>query len=132
MAYASGSYHSLSARIVKSIYHPSTTILDASLRSHPGQIWRALVEGWDTLKLGLIRRISNGESTDIWSDNWLPRQEMMRPNGCIANIPPIPVSELIDHTSATWNKPKIDATFFAFDAKVILTIPLSTTPMDDF
>ena len=61
--------NSLSAHILKSVYFQNTTILDANLGSHPSQIWRALVEGRDTLKLGLIKRIGNGEST-----NYLERQ----------------------------------------------------------
>ena len=120
---------SLNARILKSVYFPNTTILDATRGSHPSQIWRALIEGRDTLKLGIIKRIGNGESTNIWNDNWLPRPEMMRPYGCIAGTPPVLVSELIDHTSATWIKHIIDSTFLAFDAKVVLGIPLCTTAM---
>lgn len=95
---------SLSARILKSIYYPNTTILHATLGNHPSQIWRAIIEGRDTLKQGLTRRIGNGDNTNIWEDNWLPREEMMRPYGCMAANPPEIVSELIDSTSATWNK----------------------------
>lgn len=95
---------SSSARILKSIYFPHTTILHATLGSHPSQIWSAIIEGCDTLRQGLIKRISNGESTNIWEDNWLPRDEMMRPYGCIAANPPSVVSELIDATTATWDK----------------------------
>ena len=56
---------SLSARILKSIYYPDTTILEAVLGNHPSQIWRAMIEGRDTLKLGLIKRIGNGGDTRI-------------------------------------------------------------------
>lgn len=92
---------SLSARLLKSIYFPHSSILQATLGNHPSQIWRAIIEGRDTLKLGLIKRIGNGENTNIWEDNWLPREEMMRPYGCIAANPPVLVSELMDTTSAT-------------------------------
>jgi hypothetical protein len=68
----------LSARVLKSVYFPSTTILKACLGSHPSHVWRAIVEGRDVLNLGLIRRIGNGADTHIWEENWIPRDEMMR------------------------------------------------------
>ena len=60
---------SLSARILKSVYPPNTSILQANLGNHPSQVWRAIIEGRDTLKQGLIRRIGNGATTNIWEDN---------------------------------------------------------------
>ena len=123
---------SLSARILKSVYFPNTSILQANLGNHPSQIWRAIIEGRDILKQGLIRRIGNGNSTKIWEDNWLPREEMMRPYGCISAHPPVVVSKLINATNATWNLPLLNATFMTFDATVISGIPLCTMNMQDF
>jgi hypothetical protein len=45
----------LGARILKAVYYPSTDFLNASRCSSPSQVWRAIVEGRDILKLGLIR-----------------------------------------------------------------------------
>lgn len=81
---------------------------------------------------GLIRRIGNGANTNIWEDNWLPREELIWPYGCMAANPHEVVSDLIDLTSATWNKEKLEATFMHFDVKVILSIPLCTMNMQDF
>lgn len=61
----------LSAQLLKSIYFPNSGILQASLGSHPSQVWRAIVEGRDVLKQVLIRRVGNGNMTHIWNDNWL-------------------------------------------------------------
>lgn len=79
---------SLSARLLKIIYYPNSSIVQANLGGHPSLIWRAIIEGRDTLKLGLIRRIGNGTSTKIWDDTWLPRDEMLRPYGCPVPDPP--------------------------------------------
>lgn len=115
---------SLSARILKSIYFPHTCILGAELGSHPSQIWRSLIEGRDVLKQGLIRRIGNGSTTDIWAHNWIPRDVMMRPHGCRCDNPPNMVSELIDHTAASWNRGKLEEVFLSIDIPAILSIPL--------
>ena len=48
---------SLSARVLKSVYYPNSDILQAQLGNHPSQIWRAIIEGRDILKQGLVRRI---------------------------------------------------------------------------
>ena len=50
---------SLSARILKAAYYPNSTIFEAEVGSHPSQIWRAIVDGRDILKLGAIMRIGD-------------------------------------------------------------------------
>ena len=51
----------LSARILKATYFPASTILEAELGSRPSQVWRAILEGRDVLKQGIICRIGNGQ-----------------------------------------------------------------------
>ena len=123
---------SLSALLLKSIYYPNSTILQANLGGHLSQIWRVIIEGRDTLKIGLIKRVGNGAETEIWEDAWLPRDENMRPYGCQVPNPPVMVSELIDHTTTTWNKARVEEVFLPMDARVIMGIPLCTRSMQDF
>ena len=40
---------SLSARLLKAIYFPNTSILEAELGTHPSQIWRSVLAGRDVL-----------------------------------------------------------------------------------
>lgn len=56
---------SLSARMLKNIYYANDSVLNASLGSDPSKIWRAIVEGRDTLRKGLIKRIGNSLTTRI-------------------------------------------------------------------
>lgn len=83
----------LSARILKAVYLPTESFLEASLGSHPSQIWRAVLDGKNILTQGKIRRIGNGETTRIWEHNWIPREGMMRPLSSLTNHPPNMVSE---------------------------------------
>jgi hypothetical protein len=92
----------LSARILKAIYFPETTFLEADLGSHPSQIWRSILDGRNILSQGLIKRIGDGRSTRIWSDSWLPRDYQLKPIAPIKEDPPQLVSHLIDETSASW------------------------------
>jgi hypothetical protein len=68
----------LSIRILKALYFPSTNILCASVGTNPSQIWRALCEWREMLKLGLIRRIGDGITTRIWLDDWILRDFLFK------------------------------------------------------
>ena len=100
--------------------------------SHPSQVWRAIIAGRDVLKQGLIKRIGNGADTNIWTENWLPREEMMRPYGSISPNPPTHVSELITTVTASWNRQLVQQTFMPMDATVILGMPICTPNITDF
>jgi hypothetical protein len=98
---------SLSARLLKAVYFPEVDFLDAGVGSAPSRTWRAIVEGKDVLKLGLIRRIGTGEETDIWSMKWLPRDRMFRPLRSTCANPPRRVSKLIDTISTLGTGPQL-------------------------
>ena len=123
---------SLSARILKEVYFPDVSLFEASLGNHPSQIWRAILDGRDIMVQGLVRRIGNGETTDIWHDNWLPRTHMKRPLTSLVQHPPHKVSELINSTTCSWNEQLVRATFVPIDAETILQIPLCTRQIEDF
>jgi hypothetical protein len=93
----------LSARILKAVYFPTTGFLEASVGSHPSQVWRSLVEGRDAMKQGLIRRIGTGTTTHAWNDNWIPRDYLLRPMPSKKDNPPTHVSSFISADSVTWN-----------------------------
>jgi hypothetical protein len=92
---------SLSARILKAVYYPNGNILDAQLRAHPSQIWCSILDGRVVLIQGLIRRIGDGRSTNIWTDNWLPGENILKPVVSLIANPPQMVAQLINETSAT-------------------------------
>ena len=60
---------SLSARVLKAVYFPSNLFLEADLGPSPSRVWRAIVDGKEVLKQGLIRRIGTGEDTEVWHSN---------------------------------------------------------------
>ena len=91
----------LSARILKASYFPKSTILEVELGSRPSQIWRAILDGRDVLKQGIIRRIGNSQTTDIWEDNWIPKETTPRPITSLVPDPPRKVFELLSLATAS-------------------------------
>ena len=81
---------------------------------------------------GLIKRIGNGEITNIWSDNWIPRENMKRPLTSLKSVPPTKVSELINSTTSSWDEQLVRSVFIPIDAEAILAIPLCTRQVEDF
>lgn len=76
---------------------------------------------------GLIRRMGNGEKTNIWTDNWIPRDVMMRPYGHRSNNPPELLSRLIDHTSTSCDMTKLEEICLPIDFLAIQQIPSCTS-----
>ena len=123
---------SLSAQHLKVVYFPNSTLLEADLGPRPSQIWRAILDGKEILAQGIIRRIGDGESTDIWLYNWIPRDSFKRPITSLVPNPPQRVSDLIDTTSAQWNAGLIRLVFIMVDANEIQKIPVCMQRQPDF
>ncbi|GJM91853.1 hypothetical protein PR202_ga08271 [Eleusine coracana subsp. coracana] len=69
---------SMSMRVLKSVYYPDGSFLEVMVGSSPSHVWRTIVDGKDVLTQGIIRRIGSGVTTNIWNQNWLPREGIMK------------------------------------------------------
>src|SRR4051812_33665305 len=81
---------------------------------------------------GLIRRVGDGKNTNIWSDNWLSRENLKRPITHLKANPPIFVSELLDRNTTSWKEELIREVFIPVDCAAILKIPICTNQQEDF
>ena len=92
----------MSASILKAVYYPGGRhFLEADLGSSTSCIWRSIVDGREVLKEGLIRRIDTGETTAIWTTNWLPLESLRHPIRLDKPNTPQMVSELINQAEVT-------------------------------
>jgi hypothetical protein len=87
--------NSLSSRLLKAVYYPNGELLDATLGSHPSQIWRSILDGVDVLKQGLVRRIGSGEDTDPWNMHELATPGFLVETGCMLEGGPTCYGELL-------------------------------------
>jgi hypothetical protein len=72
---------SLSSRVLKAKYFPNSGLLESEAFASASQVWKAIHEGLQVLKQGLVKRIGDGEATNPWTEQWLPRDFMLRPFG---------------------------------------------------
>lgn len=79
--------------------------------------------GREPLEHGLIKRISDGETTDIWRDRWIANHFNGKPITTRVDGFPNLVSELLN-VDGTWNEEFIRAVFLRIDAEAILRQPV--------
>jgi hypothetical protein len=121
----------LSARVLKALYYPKSNLLDSTVGSAPSQVWRAIHEGIQVLKRGLIRRVGSGEQIDLVNDQWIPREGMLRPMTCLVNEPLNRVADFISSSEARWDEETLQTCFIPIDVEAILEIPLSSRRQED-
>lgn len=88
------------------------------------------MKGIQVLKIGVIWRVGNGESINIWSDPWLPREWTRQPVTPKGNSLISKVDELIDPNTGQWDSQLVRQTFMQGDAEMILALPIHTE-LDD-
>lgn len=124
--------NSLCARLLKSIYYPRGNFLDTVFRQDASPSWRGIEYGLELLKEGLISRIGNGENTNIWRSNWLPRDYNLKPRVGKTKTRIRRVNQLLLHNSNNWNEPLVRKIFYPEDACLILNVKLPDQPCQDF
>jgi hypothetical protein len=61
---------SLCARVLKALYYPNTSILEAVPKAGISYSWRSILKGIELLKVGVVWRIGDGTEVKIWDDQW--------------------------------------------------------------
>lgn len=115
--------NSLCAKVLKGRYYHDTDFLSASRRKHASQTWRAILTGRDVLKKGLLKRIGDGSSTNIWQDRWIPKHFEGRSLVAPADLQVSLVSDLLT-ASGGWSVDLIKQLFADIDAHAILRTPI--------
>jgi hypothetical protein len=114
---------SLCARVLKARYFPNSSILEATPNRGISYSW-SIPKGVRLLKEGLIWRIGDGSSVNIWTDQWINRM------GCRVPVTPrrqcllTKVEELIDPITGQWDEEIIRDNFWEMDVMEILSTPV--------
>jgi hypothetical protein len=67
---------SLCARVLRARYCKGGDVLTATCPKRASFTWKSILHGRDLLKEGLVWRVGNGESIEVWNQNWIPRSSL--------------------------------------------------------
>lgn len=121
---------SLCAQVLKAKYYPHGTILTCQPRNGISYSWRSILTGLELLQEGIIWRVGDGTSINIWSDPWLPRGATRRPITPRGASLLTTVSELLNPITGGWDEQLVQDTFWEEDAQVIKSIPVGEGMQD--
>lgn len=96
---------SLVANLFKSLYFPTTSILEAILGHKRSPFWSGLIWGKELLQTGVGWHVGNGPQINIKEDNWLSSNsyyKLLQPQIVPSNL--TKVSDLILSHNRCWNK----------------------------
>jgi len=114
--------YTLCGQVLKAKYFPNGTILQCEARDGISYTWRSILKGVDLIKEGVIWRIGNGESVNIWTDPWIPHGKTRRPATYRGAAVLTRVVDLLDPVSGSWDETLVKDTFSEFDAEAILKL----------
>ena len=115
---------SLVARVLKSKYWRNGSFMECGEGTRPSYAWRSILHGRELLAKGMVKRIGNGNSTRVWTENWLqnpiPRAPMYRQDSVVDLT--LCVADLLIPNTGLWDTHKINELFTEEDAASILNI----------
>jgi hypothetical protein len=114
--------NSLCARVLKAKYFPSTNVLHAEPKEGMSYTWRSILKGIELLKEGVIKRVGDGNSIDVWNDPWIMREASPFAITRRGNILIDHVSELLDPVSGSWDEELVSECLWPADAIHVLKI----------
>lgn len=116
----------------KAKYFTKTTFKEAQLGRRPSYVWRSLLVDKDVIVKGARWVVGNGESVNIWKDRWIPIPDSFKVVSRRTPLESEMVACLIDKETRSWDIDKVKGAFLPHEAEVILGMPLSTWPLEDF
>ena len=100
--------------------------MEAQVGENPSYIWRSMVAAIPVIKEGTKWVVGNGRSIKIWGEKWIPSSDSGRivtPRTSMDSE--AKVASLIVQERAEWDVALIRRSFLPYEAKAILSIPIS-------
>lgn len=106
--------------------------MEAKNPSSASYHWKSIIKGREVIRRGAIWRIGDGQSVQVWRDNWLPGKNMARIlSPCRDKDGDVKVSTFIDSENCRWKEDILDCYLLAFEVDSIKAIPLCRTQQQD-
>jgi hypothetical protein len=125
--------HSLLSQCIKAKYYPHSDIFQAHQGNQASYAWQSIHQAIGTIKRGSCWKIGNGQSINIWEDNWLVWQNGFRihtPYNGHNNINTVS-DIMLSQPYNRWNDQLIDSIFMPMEGEFIKQTPLILEPIED-
>ncbi|KAF7832358.1 uncharacterized protein G2W53_014691 [Senna tora] len=123
---------SIMSKTLKAKYFNNSSFLEAKAGTAASYTLKSIIQGRDVLKLGLVRRVGDGNNIKVFSDPWVPDVDNFRitfNNHYIEQS--ANANSLITEGEGRWNVGIVREGFESDVAEAILKIPLSRSRIDD-
>lgn len=120
---------SLVSRLLKSIYFPNSSIVQAKQGSNPSVLWKSFIWGREVLQLGLRSKVGNGVNIKAFKDPWLPRLSTFKPILTNPDFSGLTVAELMKEEGG-WNSDLLNFLFNKDDILLIKKLPINKSVED--
>jgi hypothetical protein len=97
--------------VLKAKYYPNSDILHAEEKAGMSYTWRSILKGVDLLRQGVIKRVGDGLTIQLWSDPWLPRKWSRTPITPKGNSLVEHVCDLMDPVIGGWDEQLVQSIF---------------------
>ncbi|KAG5527030.1 hypothetical protein RHGRI_028084 [Rhododendron griersonianum] len=124
--------NALWVKVLKSLYFPKKSCMDAVRGSQPSWIWSSLLEGRKLIKEGTQWNVGNGELIRLWEDKWIPDilgGVVSKPVGNF--VDEVKVAEFINPTTKVWDRGKLECCIPLEEVQKICNIPISLVGAQD-
>ena len=121
---------SLCARVLKGKYYHTSDFMSATKKKNASHTWHAILTGRKVLQMGCIRRIGDGQSTNVWSDQWLPGGIGLKPVSRMDGATAERVCDLLSPDGRSWDENALNQNLVPLDAAAAQRIPLGRPSPD--
>lgn len=120
------------AKLLKARYFPSASFREADLGNNPSYVCRSILAAKDLILKGSLLKVGTGETINVWTDPWIPDANNTRiTTPVIQGLEEITVNNLFSNEGRQWDHDLIRDIFNDYDAKKIISIPLSQSTGED-
>lgn len=123
--------NSICAQILKAKYYPRGNLLDIVFTKDNSQSWKGVEHGLELLKQGVIWRVGDGETINIWRDNWIKREGNLKITSEKKRCRLKKVKSLLGNNQNGWNEELVRSTFLTHDVEEILKIKVAKNKIED-
>lgn len=113
------------AQVMKAKYYQGVSFLESNLGSHASFAWRSIWKAKELLQEGMVWRVGDGTSINIWGDRWIPSPTTYSIQSPACVLPPdAKVSCLMEREKRSWNVSLLKTLFSKEETEAICSILL--------